>query len=112
MPTNPLLPLETQRLILRRFREDDLEDLYAYLSRPEVVKFEPYQPMNLEESKAELAARIESVEMIAVEEKATGRLLGNLYLGKREFASMELGYVFHDTYWHQGFAREGCEALI
>ena len=44
----PLLPIETERLILRRFREADLEDLYAYLSRREVVQYEPYLPMSLE----------------------------------------------------------------
>ena len=33
---------ETNRLILRRYRESDLQDLYEYLSDPEVVAFEPY----------------------------------------------------------------------
>ena len=36
---------ETERLLLRRFEEYDLEDLYEYLSDREVVKFEPYLPM-------------------------------------------------------------------
>ena len=40
---------ETNRLILRRYRESDLQDLYEYLSDPEVVAFEPYKPMTLEE---------------------------------------------------------------
>ena len=36
--------VETKRLILRRFRESDLQDLHEYLSDPEVVAFEPYKP--------------------------------------------------------------------
>ena len=32
---------ETGRLILRRYRENDLQDLYEYLSDPEVVAYEP-----------------------------------------------------------------------
>lgn len=31
---------ETKRLILRRYIESDLQDLYNYLSNSEVVKFE------------------------------------------------------------------------
>ena len=37
--------LETERLILRRYREEDLQDLYEYLSHEDVVKYEPYRPM-------------------------------------------------------------------
>lgn len=50
--------------------------------------------------------------MIAVELKETGKLIGNLYLGKREFGSLELGYVFNKRYWRQGYAEESCAALI
>ena len=35
--------IETERLILRNFEERDLNDLYEYLSDPEVVKYEPYK---------------------------------------------------------------------
>lgn len=34
--------LETERLIIRYFSEEDKGDLYDYLSREEVVKYEPY----------------------------------------------------------------------
>ena len=66
--------METERLILRRYREDDLQDLYEYLSDPEVVKFEPYLPMGMEETAEELRSRIADPEMIAVELKATGSM--------------------------------------
>ena len=42
---------ETERLILRRYVEEDLEDLLEYLSDGEVVKYEPYRPMTPEEAK-------------------------------------------------------------
>ena len=35
--------LERERLILRRYREEDLQDLYEYLSDETVVKYEPYR---------------------------------------------------------------------
>ena len=77
-----------------------------------MVRYEPYRPMNLQEVEAELALRIADEEMIAVELKAAHKLIGNLYLGKREFEAYELGYVFNKRYWGKGYAREGCEALI
>ena len=102
----------TDRLILRRFRESDLADLYEYLSDPQVVAFEPYKPMTIEEVKNNLDWRISTDEMIAVELKATGKLIGNIYLGKRDFDALEIGYVFNQSYQHQGYARESCERLI
>ncbi len=33
---------ETERLILRRYKKEDIQDLFEYLSDQEVVKYEPY----------------------------------------------------------------------
>lgn len=104
--------LETGRLILRRYREEDYEELYEYLSDPEVVKYEPYRPMDREETRRELALRIADEEMIAVELKSTGKLIGNVYLGKREFEALEIGYVFNRKFWGLGYASESFLALI
>ena len=38
--------LETERLVLIRFKEDDLADLFEYLSDKAGVRFEPYGTMN------------------------------------------------------------------
>ena len=104
--------VETERLILRCFRESDLQDLHEYLSDPHVVAFEPYKPQSLEEVRENLAWRISTNEMIAVELKETGKLIGNVYLGKRDFDSLEIGFVFNRCFQHQGYARESCEKLI
>ncbi len=108
--------MQTDRLILRRYRQDDrqndLQDLYEYLSDEEVLRYEPYRAMDMQEVERELEERIASDEMIAVELKASHKLIGNLYLGKRDFDSLELGYVFNKHYWRQGYAKEACEAVI
>ena len=46
--------METERLVLRRYREDDLQDLFEYLSDPEMAKYEPQTPMDMEETKGNL----------------------------------------------------------
>lgn len=103
---------ETERLLLRRYREEDLQDLFEYLSDSKVVEFEPYKPMSMEETKENLEWRIGTEEMTAMELKSTHKMIGNVYLGKREFETLELGFVLNRKYWGNGYAAEGCKALI
>ncbi len=109
---NSIIIAETERLILRRYKKEDLQDLYEYLSDKKVVEFEPYKPMSIEETKENLAWRIATDEMIAVELKSSHKMIGNVYLGKREFEALEIGYVFNKNYWGNGYATESCKALI
>lgn len=103
---------ETERLLLRRYTENDLQDLYEYLSEAEVVAYEPYKPMSLDETKENLQWRIGTEEMIAVEEKESHKMIGNVYMGKRDFDALEMGYVFNRKYWRNGYAAESCQALM
>ncbi|MBO4837719.1 MAG: GNAT family N-acetyltransferase [Clostridia bacterium] len=103
---------ETNRLILRRYRKEDLQDLYEYLSDETVVRFEPYKPMDMNEARENLDWRISTDEMIAVELKSNHKLIGNIFLGKRDCNALELGYVFNRQYWEQGYAAESCAASI
>lgn len=48
--------IETERLILRRFCKEDLQDLYEYVSDETVVRFEPYKPMAMNDVKEDYAA--------------------------------------------------------
>lgn len=103
---------ETERLILCRYEEKHLNDFYEYISNPNVVKFEPHKPLTLEQARQHLEWRAATDEMIAVELKDGGKMLGNVYMGKRDFNSRELGYVFNDKYQGQGYAAESCKRLI
>lgn len=109
---NKIMITETDRLILRRYEEHDLNDLYEYLSNSKVVEFEPYKPMTMDEVKENLKWRISTDEMIAVELKENHKMIGNVYLGKRDFDSLEIGFVFHEDYWKKGYAKESCKKLI
>lgn len=103
---------ETERLILRRYKKEDLQDLFEYLSDAKVVEYEPYKPMTFSEAEENLEWRIGTDEMIAVELKDSRKMIGNVYLGKREFGSLEIGFVFNRIFWGKGYAAESCEALI
>ena len=104
--------METERLILRRFEEADLDDLYTYLSDSKTLEYEPYLPMTRKKTEEELHRRINDPQMIAVQRKNDHRLIGNLWLGNTSETQKELGFVFHYLYWHHGYAKEACTAVI
>ncbi|MCI9613149.1 MAG: GNAT family N-acetyltransferase, partial [Eubacterium sp.] len=54
---NKIIIAESERLILRRYKKEDLQDLFEYLSDEEVVKYEPYKPQTLNETKENLEWR-------------------------------------------------------
>lgn len=94
--------IETDRLIIRNYEEKDLNDLYEYLSDEEVVRFEPYTAFSFEEAKKNLEWRISSDEIFAIELKSTGKMIGNIFLGKRECETLELGYILNKKFWGNG----------
>lgn len=109
---NKIIIAETERLILRRYKKEDLQDLFEYLSDKEVVEFEPHKPLTIDETRENLEWRIGTDEMVAVELKSSHKMIGNVYMGKREFEALEMGYVFNRDYWGHGYAVESCKALI
>lgn len=104
--------IETERLILRGFEAEDEVALYTYLSDQEVVKWEPYEPITREQTKAVLQERMATDEMIAMEMKESHTVIGNVYMGKRPFEAAEMGYILHRAYWGQGYAQEACRAAM
>jgi RimJ/RimL family protein N-acetyltransferase len=107
--------IETERLIIRRFRCDDWMDLYEYLSNEEVVRYEPYGVFSEEDCKKEAARRSSDSAFWAVCLKDSGKLIGNVYFSRQEpeeFSNWEIGYVFNSEYWGKGYAAESCRAVI
>ncbi|HHX59193.1 MAG TPA: GNAT family N-acetyltransferase [Epulopiscium sp.] len=101
----------TERLIIRNFTENDGEDLYEYLGDEEVVRYEPYKPFSLQQSKTEAIRRAGDKNFLAVALR-NGKLIGNLYFAKGDFETWEIGYVFNRDYWNQGYAVESANELI
>jgi RimJ/RimL family protein N-acetyltransferase len=107
--------IETRRLILRRFTPADADDLHDYIRREEVRRFEPaWDPSPA--ACAAVARRFAcEAEFTAAELKATGRLVGHVYLAGTPppfIGGWELGYIFHPDHQGRGLASEACAALI
>lgn len=72
--------LETERLVLRPYRQDDLDDLHTMFSDPEHMRWYP-APFDRETSQAWLERQIEGYRsrgfaLWVVEERGTGAFLG------------------------------------
>jgi len=116
------LPIETDRLTLRRYVEDDYDDLLKLQSNPDVTRFLLYDLRTPEQVKETLAGRLADVPMdrdgqaltVAVILRDTGQHVGEvvLFMNSVEQRTGELGYVFHPEFNGRGFAAEASVELL
>lgn len=107
--------LTTPRLIIRAFRSDDADDLFAYLANPQTYFFEPGAPVTREQVVTMAADMANSPDFWAIEMAASGRQIGQLYLKQTEpleLMTCELGYILNPHYHRQGYGSEAAAALV
>ena len=114
--------METDRLVLRRFTQDDLELIVELDSDPEVKRYiDGGAAVDREELTETLAwwlgyyERYDGYGFWAAIEKASGEFLGWFHLRPGEGAGPsepELGYRLRREVWGRGYATEGSRALI
>ncbi|RZU14173.1 RimJ/RimL family protein N-acetyltransferase [Kribbella rubisoli] len=119
--SNPL-PIETDRLTLRRYTETDYDDLLKLQSDPDVARYLLHDVRTPEQVKEALAGRMADVAMdrdgqaltAAVILRDTGRHLGEvtLFVYSVEHHTGELGYVFHPESAGHGYATEAAAELL
>jgi RimJ/RimL family protein N-acetyltransferase len=116
-----LIPLVTERLILRSWRQEDKPPFAAINADSEVMRF---FPSTLTRSQSDsLADRLEAAEteegmtFYATEEKATGRFVG--IIGLKPVAqelpiapAVEIGWRLTRDVWGRGMAPEGARAVM
>lgn len=119
-PPERWFPLFTERLILREFRQSDFDDIQAYGSDPEMVRYMDWGPNTPEMTRKFLDLRlVEQGEWprlgysLAVEWAAEARVIGAVRLDVKDAAnrSADLGYGFHRDFWGWGVATEAATAL-
>lgn len=104
--------IQTDRLILRPFTEADRGDLYEFLAQLEHDEFEGYPGITYENSLEHLRYRLGSEEFLAMELKATGKVIGNIYRGNRDFQAKEIGYIVNRNFQRRGYAVEALSAVV
>ncbi|MGK6320133.1 GNAT family N-acetyltransferase [Sphingomonas sp. DT-204] len=113
--------IETGRLILRRWRDDDRPAFHAHCSDPDVMRYLG-PPLTRAETDAALDRQNGYLEshgycFWAVERRADGALLGFCGLkpgapGTPIEGMVEIGWRFGRAFWGQGYAREAAVASL
>ena len=114
-----MVTLETERLILRMFREDDLESYAQLCADPEVMRFlGEGKTLNRAEAWRQMAMilghwHLRGYGIWAVEERESRRLLGRIgFFNPEGWPGFEIGWVLGRGSWGRGYATEGaCRAL-
>lgn len=110
--------LETPQLILRDWAEEDAEDLHRYAKDPEAGPAAEWKPHeNMEESRKIAEMFIREGDVWALEEKASGRVIGSLGLHKDEKRPgvpgvKMVGYVLAKEFWGQGRMTEAVKEAM
>ncbi len=110
--------LETERLILRMFREDDFEAYARFCADAEVMRYIGGKPYSRLESWRHMAYLIGHWHLLgyghwAVEEKASGDFIGRIgFLNPAGWPGFEIGWTLGREYWGKGYAIEGARRAL
>jgi RimJ/RimL family protein N-acetyltransferase len=118
MTSPPGIVLVTERLWLRHFAPDDLDEMASILTDPETMQYYP-RPFTRDEAGTWIAQNIERYEtdgfgLWVIVSKKTGEFLGDCGPVRRfvdERDEVEIGWQVKRSHWRQGIASEagaGC----
>jgi RimJ/RimL family protein N-acetyltransferase len=113
--------IDTERLILRRWKPSDLLPFATINGDPRVMEYYP-KAQNLAETEAMIATIEERIErdgfgLWAAELKDTKQLIGFIGLNVPGYSlpfspCVEIGWRLAFDHWHKGYAQEGARAAL
>lgn len=108
--------IKTERLCLRPLQECDYDALYEIYSDPDTVCYIPEEVWTVENGKEAFERRLsfsrkEGCFLYAVE--LDDSVIGTVSAWKTEMKECwEIGFVFHRSYRHKGYASEAARGLV
>ena len=117
------ITIETNRLILRPWSINDLDDLFDYASVPGVGEMAGWPHHENKEKSLEILNRfINEKKTLAIVYKENNRVIGSLGIELygsvdkltefTNYKGREIGYVLAKDYWNQGLMPEAVKAII
>jgi len=115
------MKLETERLILRDFVEDDWQAVLEYQSDPLYLRYNAWMERTPEAVQEfvgwflnQQAQEPRIKFQLAIVLKSGGQLIGNCGVRLEKFNAVEadIGYELDPKHWHQGYATEAARAVV
>lgn len=96
---------------------DDVEAMTAVYGDPAVMRFIPGGPLPRDEVAAMLWKHVDEnrargLGFYAIEERATGSVVGEVGFSRFESGELELGWTLASAYWGRGYATEAARACL
>lgn len=111
--------LETPRLYLRHFKEEDALRLSEYRNKQEVSYFQTWNTYSIVDAKRRIAHCLKNPEIkekgnyqFAIILKENHTLVGDLFVETNKSKSFVLGYTLDSDYWNRGIASEMVSAFL
>ena len=120
MPETPAT-LQTQRLLLRRWKPSDIAPFIRMNAEADVMRFfpAPLSPAQTRQSYARIQAEFEACGygLFAAETLESGDFIGFIGFHRAQFAAsfcpcIEIGWRLDSRYWGNGYATEGANACL
>lgn len=110
--------IETERLLLRPWRDGDAEAAAPIYAKPEVMRYIPGGTWDAQRTSL-IVGRMRALEAVQgfgfypVTVKESGAIVGHAGLGYLEGTpEVELAYILDAPYWHRGYATEAARAIL
>ncbi len=112
MRYNGNMQIDTERLMIRHFKDQDIEALFDLLKDEEVNIYLPWFPLkSLAETRTFYEKRLKDRRYsFAICLKEQDRVIG--YVCVSEDESHDFGYALNKNYWHKGIMTEACKAIV
>ncbi|MEG0439277.1 MAG: GNAT family protein [Solibacillus sp.] len=106
--------ITTDRLIIRKFTNDDWRSVHEYKSDPNVMKYIPEGVFTEGATKKfinqNMGDQAEKFPVILIDENI---LIGHIFFGKYFGEhTYEIGWVFNPKYYNKGYASEAAKAIL
>lgn len=114
-------PMETTRLLLRTFRDEDLRAFLAYRNDPEVARYQSWDHTSEREARALIHEAQQTLPgvpgdamQVAIALKSTGELIGDVFflVWATDARQGEIGYTLARSFQRQGYATEAVGAFL
>lgn len=110
--------IETERLLIRRLRYEDAEEIfYSYASKPEATRYLAFPThQSVDDARNFLAYAVGAWETgtdyaYGIRLKTDNRFIGSIGV-INENGKVHFGYCLSPTHWNKGLTTEACQAVV